>query len=495
MTTSLLRLDQISRRYGAVTALHPTSLQIPAGARHAIIGPNGAGKSTLLNLIAGSQQPSSGAIAFAGQSITTTVAAARARHGIGRTFQHPAVIGELTAADNIALAVRPLTRRRPAARAAERRRRVEQALARVQLGTHAGTPAHSLSYGQQRRLELAMALATEPRLLLLDEPSAGLDPSEIRQLTTILRDLPDEITVMLVDHHLALVFDVATTITVLAAGEHVVTGTADQIRADPRVADAYFAVTATSTPRTPRTGGDAVLTVGKLRAGYQGAPVLTDVGFDVATGTVHVLLGRNGAGKTTLLNVIAGLHPALPGTTISPAPAQRRQVSDTVTLVPQGRRLWPTLTVAEHLDIAAAIGARRTGYGRRFSHDDVLNLLPALAGKHQRYPAQMSGGEQQMLALARALLLQPRLLLLDEPTEGLAPRVVDQLAQVITRIADDGVAVLLAEQNQHFARTVADRISVLHAGRIAFTTADVHEPATHSRIADFLGVSTAGTAA
>lgn len=494
MSTVLLHLDQISRRYGAVTALHATTLEIPAGARHAIIGPNGAGKSTLLNLIAGSQPPSSGAITFAGRPITTAAAAARARLGIGRTFQHPAVIGELTAADNLALAVRPLTHR-PAARAAERRRRVEQALSRVHLGTHASTPARSLSYGQQRRLELAMSLATRPRLLLLDEPSAGLDPGEIRQLTTILRDLPHEITVMLVDHRLELVFDVATTVTVLAAGDHVVTGTADEIRADSRVADAYFAVTAAGTPRGTRTGGDAVLTVDKLRAGYHGAPVLTDVGLDVATGTVHVLVGRNGAGKTTLLNVLAGLHPALPGATISPAPAQRRQAGDAVTLVPQGRRLWPTLTVAEHLNVAAAIGARRTGHGRRFSHDDVLNLLPALAGKNQRYPTQLSGGEQQMLALARALLLQPRLLLLDEPTEGLAPRVVDQLAQVINRIADDGVAVLLAEQNQHFTHTVADRISVLHAGRIAFSTTDVHEPATHSRLAEFLGVSTAGTTA
>ncbi|WP_045740309.1 ATP-binding cassette domain-containing protein [Actinoplanes rectilineatus] len=492
MNVPLLHLHQLSRRYGAVTALHPISLQIPAGARHAIIGPNGAGKSTLLNLIAGSQHPSGGTVTLDNRPVTQLTAAARARHGISRTFQHPAVIGELTAAGNLALAARTIGRR---ARAAERRRRVQTALTSVHLDAHAGTPARALSYGQQRRLELAMALTARPRLLLLDEPSAGLDPSEIAQLTTTLRGLPPEITVLLVDHHLPLVFDVATTITVLAAGQHLVTGTADEIRADTRVAGAYFATPTASTPRTPRTGGQAVLSVNQLRAGYRGAPVLTGVDLEVAGGTVHALLGRNGAGKTTLLNVLAGLHPALPGSTIAPAPGQRQAGSDTLALVPQGRRLWPTLTVAEHLNLAAATGARRTGHGHRFTHDDIWSLLPALDGKQHRYPGQMSGGEQQMLAMARALLLQPRLLLLDEPTEGLAPRIVDHLAQIIARIADDGVAVLLAEQNQQFTRTVADRISVLDAGRIAFSTHDMTDPDTHTRLADYLGVSTAGTTA
>ncbi|MFG1995267.1 ATP-binding cassette domain-containing protein [Actinoplanes sp. NPDC048988] len=492
MSTPLLHLHQVSRRYGAVTALHPLSLDIPTGARHAIIGPNGAGKSTLLNLIAGSHRPSDGAITLDGRPITRLGAAARARHGIGRTFQHPAVIGELTASDNIAVAAHAAGRR---ARAAERRRRVQTALTSVDLDAHAGTPARALSYGQQRRLELAMALTARPRLLLLDEPSAGLDPAEIVQLTTTLRDLPSEITVLLVDHHLPLVFDVATAVTVLAAGAHVATGTVDQIRADTRVADAYFATPATTTTRTVRTGSQAVLTVEQLRAGYHGAPVLDGVDLEVAGGAVHALLGRNGAGKTTLFNVLAGLHPALPGGTISPRPGPRHAGSDEVALVPQGRRLWPTLTVAEHLNLAAAAGTRRNGHGRRFTHDDMWRLLPALDGKQHRYPAQMSGGEQQMLAIARALLLQPRLLLLDEPTEGLAPQVVDQLAQLITRIADDGVAVLLAEQNQQFAHTVADRISVLDGGRIAFSTTEFTEPATRTRLAAYLGVSTAGTAA
>ncbi|GAA0547070.1 ATP-binding cassette domain-containing protein [Paractinoplanes ferrugineus] len=505
MSTVLLHLDEISRRYGAVTALHPLSLTIPTGARHAIIGPNGAGKTTLLHLIAGTLAPTEGRIVLNSRPITRLSPAARADLGVGRTFQHPAVVDQLTVADNVALAIRrrlTFAVHQRAGHRALRAARVAAALQQVGLTGEAATLAGQLPYGRRRLLEIAVVLAARPRLLLLDEPSAGLDPAEISHLTAVIRALPAEVTVVLVDHHLPLVFDLADTITVLASGQHVATGGSEQIRNDALVRDAYFADTTPATTRAPRKGArPTVLDIEQLSAGYHGAPVLDQVDLTVSAGTVHALLGLNGAGKSTLINVVAGLHPARAGTRIlldGTDLRASRTARHRVALVPQGRRLWTALTVSEHLAMAAAAG-RRFGAGDGPGRDvaDILDMLPVLRNKLRRYPAQMSGGEQQMLAIARALLLRPRLLLLDEPSEGLAPQIIDQLTTVITGVANDGVAVLLAEQNQRFARAVADQISVLDSGHIEFTatTAVLARPDAQARLAELLGVSTAGTVA
>ncbi|MFF5085461.1 ATP-binding cassette domain-containing protein [Actinoplanes sp. NPDC000266] len=479
------RVGLVLYGYGAVTALQPIDLAVHTGTRHAIIGPNGAGKSTLLNVIAGSARPTSGRILFNSGDITRHGPARRARAGIGRTFQHPAVVGELTAADNIALAIR-----RPRPGVGGRAGQVRAALEYAGLAGDATTVAASLPYGRRRLLEIAMAMAGRPQLLLLDEPSAGLDPAEIEQLTAVITALPSTTGVVLVDHHLPLIWRLAGTVTVLASGRHIATGPTDEIREHPDVLDAYLPAATPATtdglPTDPPGARKAVLTVEGLRAGYDGAPVLDSLDLSVDAATVYALLGRNGAGKSTVLNVLTGLHPAQPGTQIrlhgaELTPARRRDIA----LVPQGRRLWPHLTVGEHLRLAAA----RPGGGQAWDQQAVLELLPGLHGKHHRYPGQLSGGEQQMLAVARALLQRPRLLLLDEPSEGLAPRIVDQLAAAIARIAAAGTAVLLAEQNQHLAAAVADRVSVLHHGRIALSTRSLADSGTHHRLGELLGVA------
>ncbi|GAA2471404.1 ATP-binding cassette domain-containing protein [Winogradskya humida] len=527
---TLLHLDEICCRYGAVTALHPLTLHIAAGERRAIIGPNGAGKSTVLNAIAGTAPLATGRVVFDQQPIAGLTPASRANRGIGRTFQHPGVVDTLTVADNVALAVHlPATPPSGGRRRARdtRRAQVTTALNNVGLEAHATKPTEQLSYGQRRLLEIAMVLAAEPRLLLLDEPSAGLDPHEIRNLAQLIRALPDDIAVIVVDHHLPLVFALADTITVLAAGRHIATGTPHNIRTNPQVNDVYLIPTpqqrptshavdldvlaSPSWPSNPelRTSSEpapqppVVLQVERLRAGYHGAPVLHDIDLTVTSGAIHTILGRNGAGKSTLINTIAATHPALPGTQIRldgidlPPGNPTRTARHGVALVPQGRHLFASLTIREHLALAAR-HARRHGRPPgdvRWTTDDALDLLPALRDKLGRYPAQLSGGEQQMAALARALLTSPRLLLLDEPTEGLATAVVDQLTHAITRIADQSVAILLAEQNQHLALAVADQVSVLDHGRIAFTTTarTLHEPATRTRLNDLLGVTTTGS--
>ena len=356
--TTLLRLDQVTGRYGAVTALQSLTLDIGAGTRHAVIGPNGAGKSTLLHLIAGSLPTAGGRILFDGRNLTHRRPDARARAGIARTFQHPGVMTALTVRDNMRLALRPSTRRRP------HHTVIEDALEQVGLAPQIDSRAGQLPYGQQRLLELGMALATRPRLLLLDEPSAGLGPADIDDITAILTGLRDETTVVLVDHHLPLVWAVAETVTVLHLGQHLATGTPADIQADPHVRRAYLnppappATTTTRPDHQPGTARPILLEVLGLRAGYHGADVLNGLDINLHRGTVHAVLGRNGAGKTTLLNTIAGLHPARDGKIRIDGVdlldhANRRTTRPRVAIVPQGRRLFSSLSTAEHLRLAA----------------------------------------------------------------------------------------------------------------------------------------------
>jgi branched-chain amino acid transport system ATP-binding protein len=504
---TLLHLDQVARRYGGLHALHPLTLDIEAGSRHAVIGANGAGKSTLFHLIAGTVRPTAGRVILDGHDITRLGPAGRARRGISRTWQHPAVFDRLAAVANVALALTRHTHpdaRRRLPRRGQVLTHAHAALADAGLSAHADTPAGALPYGLRRRLELTIALTTRPRLLLLDEPSAGLDPAAISRLAATIRALPDTVTVLLIDHHLDLVFDVADTVTVLHHGQHIATDTPTAARAHPDVQAAYLApaTSTTSTPATtaatPRTSGATpLLRVRGLRAGYHGAPVLHDLDLDVADGAVLAVLGRNGAGKTTLLNTLAGLHPAAGSVELagSPLPDQPHRIAGAgVAIVPQGRRLFD-LTVAEHLRIAATAARRRSTPGRRWNRDDILTLLPPLQARLQHHAAYLSGGEQQMLALARALLTHPRLLLLDEPSEGLAPAIVDQLTHAIQRIATDGVTVLLAEQNLHLALDLADRIIVLDRGRtvLATSTAALTAPNLRRHLDSVLGVLPAGS--
>lgn len=211
-----------------------------------------------------------------------------------------------------------------------------------------------------------------------------------------------------------------------------------------------------------------MLAIGDLTAGYQpDSPVLHDVSLDITALTVHAVVGPNGAGKSTLLHTLAGhLHPTtgwvmLDGHDVtgwSPTRAARTGV----TLAPQGRRLWPSLTVAEHLTLPHP----RHQHGRTWTIDQVLEMFPALTARLRHRGNQLSGGEQQMLTIARALRTAPRLLLCDEPTEGLAPAAAEQVTGVLRDLPDQGVTVLVALPHARAAAALATTVHVLTAGHL-----------------------------
>lgn len=240
----MLDLGRLTRRYGSLTAVDDVSLRLPAGARHAVIGPNGAGKTTLLNLIAGTDKPDQGTIVLGGTDVTRRSTARRSRLGIARSFQQPVVIPELTVLDNVVLAGWPHhPKRRGAWRSPSRLRlHAESALRHLEavgLADIAHQPAATLSHGQRRMLDLAAALAGEPRLLLLDEPAAGLTDGDIGRLLGILGGLPADVAIILVEHHVEVVAQLASTVTVLAAGRVVVTAPTQEALAHPEVRDVY----------------------------------------------------------------------------------------------------------------------------------------------------------------------------------------------------------------------------------------------------------------
>lgn len=237
----MLELYGMSVSFGGLAAVDGIDLRLPPGGRHALIGPNGAGKSTLLHAIAGTVAPTAGRVLLAGRDITALPAHRRAHLGVARTFQHPALLRRHTVRDNVAAV---LWRRQGSvlARRSVRRHVVAEAeslLERVGLGGTGGLVAGTLAHAQQRQLELAIALAMQPRLLLLDEPAAGLSAAERDRLAELVRDLPPALTVVMVDHDLDLVFDLATSVTVLHQGRVVATGRPGQVRADPRVDEIY----------------------------------------------------------------------------------------------------------------------------------------------------------------------------------------------------------------------------------------------------------------
>ncbi len=235
----------------------------------------------------------------------------------------------------------------------------------------------------------------------------------------------------------------------------------------------------------------SALTVKGLVAGYGGSRVLHDVDLAVPAGTVLALLGRNGAGKSTLVSTVMGLLRPMAGSVRMDGTELAGRPADVVAragvgLVPQGRRVFGPLTVREHLQLAERVGRRRAE--RSWTRASVQELLPGLAARLGHRGDALSGGEQQMLAIARALLTQPRLLLLDEPSDGLAPTLAAQIGAVLRTLAASGTTVLLVEQNLRLAFAVADRVAVLEKGRVVLDTSLAEFRADPDRARALLGV-------
>jgi branched-chain amino acid transport system permease protein len=334
----------------------------------------------------------------------------------------------------------------------------------------------SSPYGTRRLVDAARAVVRRPQLVLLDEPAAGLGGADIDNLARTVRLLVDDgMTVLITDHNMDFMMGVCDVLTVLDFGRQIAEGSPEEIRTDARVIEAYLgrgggARSETAVPDHPTDvtpGGRLV--VDELVAGYSAGPVLHGISLSLEPGQIRAIVGANGAGKSTTLLTLSGIvrpqsgRVALDGEQVhglAPATVVRRGVAH----VPEGRRVLTGLTVAENLMMGAY--TVRDGKLVEARLDDVYELLPILAERRKQLAGSLSGGEQQMLAIARALMSGPRVLLLDEPTMGLAPIMVDRVLDLVWRLRGRGLAIGLVEQNATVALGVADYAYVLRTGHI-----------------------------
>jgi ABC-type branched-subunit amino acid transport system ATPase component len=504
---ALLRLDGVSRHFGGVRAVDDVSLEVESGTIFGLIGPNGAGKTTLVNLITGYVPARSGSIQLESVRINGRAPHAIAALGITRTFQTIRLYRRLTVLENVLvgmhshrrqdtlqqLAPIPVFRRGQRHRAEEARR----LLATVGLDAEslAGRRAATLSYGDQRRLEIARALAVRPRLLMLDEPAAGMNPSEKDRIREVIEKLnAGGLTILLIDHDMRLVMSVCRRLAVLNFGRKIAEGTPTEVSSDPAVVTAYLGTRAreegvASAPgasgpelvelrtrheepsgsQEPDRPGLALLDVRNLRVAYGAVEAVRDVSFTVAAGEVVALIGANGAGKSTILNTLSGeLRPAggsatFDGLNLTSASTDRI-VRRGLIQIPEGREILARQTVKENLELGA--WSRRDKRAVRREIEELMERFPILGQRRNLLAGQLSGGEQQILAIARGLVGKPRMLLLDEPSLGLAPQMVDQVFEVISEIRERDTTILLVEQNALRALEVADRAYVVETGRI-----------------------------
>ncbi|MDH4173384.1 MAG: ABC transporter ATP-binding protein [Betaproteobacteria bacterium] len=245
MAEQALRVDGLAKVFGGLAAVDGVSLAVAAGERRVLIGPNGAGKTTLFHCITGTLKPTSGNVALFGRDVTRLAEYSRTALGMGRTFQITNVFPDLTLGENLALAIVGTDRRkwvmhRPVAAYAAVRRQALDSLERVGLEGRADQPAKLVSYGERRQLELALALNTNPKVLFLDEPCAGLSPAERQRISQMIAGLPRDITVLMIEHDMDVALGLADSVTVLHQGRVILEGSPDEVRANSEVRDVYF---------------------------------------------------------------------------------------------------------------------------------------------------------------------------------------------------------------------------------------------------------------
>jgi branched-chain amino acid transport system ATP-binding protein len=491
-----LAVAGVTVQFGGLRALSAVDLEVAAGEIHGLIGPNGAGKTTLFNVITGLQRPTRGTVRLASHDVTRSSPHVRSRRGLGRTFQRLELFGTLTARENVQMAAEVERRGRSGGRTPGEE--ADFQLARVGILHVADRPADSLPTGLARLVELARTLATSPTVVLLDEPSSGLNAEESRALGGVLTQVAAEgMAVLLVEHDMALVMSICDRVDVLDHGHVIARGDPSSVRAHARVQEAYLGVDAPpGPPRTARPSAPAAtarlsapaatarpagagpatdrqapmaVSVENVRAGYGRIEVLHGISFDVPRGSALALLGPNGAGKSTLLKVISGqLSPTagrveVEGRRVGRHAAESLARSGMCT-IPEARSIFPNLTVAENLLMCTF---RRRGLSRSDVEEKAIARFPSLGGRRQQLAGTLSGGEQRMLSIARALTTEPRVLLLDELSMGLAPLVVEELYEAVASLLSAGdLTVVLVEQFVHTALRIADQAVVMVNGEV-----------------------------
>ena len=517
--TAVLEAQEVTRSFSGIVALDQVCLRVDAGERVGLIGPNGAGKTTFFNCVLGVLPMDRGRVLLEGQDVSGLSVHRRAARGMGRTFQRIELFVESTVREHLLFAER--TRRGDGALwkdllglgrpKADEIAACDEVLELLGLGGMGDEPVEQLSLGQARLVEVGRALMTRPRLLLLDEPSSGLDRQETADLAATLRTAQDEqgFSILLVEHDVELVRAFTERCYVLDFGTLLTDGPTGEVLDSDVVREAYLGdgagprppedrvppddvvgrevavdltegggvdpVRVAARPRSPRPGGplDGVplLELDRVSASYGPFNALFDVSLRVERGEAVALLGANGVGKTTVARTASGLvaptegRVRVAGVDLTGAPTHRF-VRAGVAHAPEGRSVLATLSVEDNLRLSF-----RQMMGRRAVPDALARAyerFPSLARRRALLAGSLSGGEQRMLSLAQVMVEAPDVLIADELSLGLAPIIVDELYRQLERLRSEGTALLIVEQQIGHALDLCDRVVLLDHGSVTW---------------------------
>ncbi|KRR27703.1 ABC transporter [Bradyrhizobium retamae] len=475
----VLDVQGVSKSFGGIRAVTNASLTVGAGEIHALIGPNGAGKTTLFNLVSGLYPTDSGIIRLNGREIQGVPPEAICHQGLARSFQITNLFKGLSIYEILRLSLQAQSPGRfDLWRDIDHYRDIHAETAELIkfLGLEGieTIEGGELSYGGQRLVDLGIALGSKPQVLLLDEPLAGLAAAERERVSNLVKNIAANIPVLIVEHDIDRVLGFSRTVTVMNQGEVLMTGTPEAVRADRKVQEIY---TGTGVPEVEhiaseqaRESAAQILRFERVNTFYGKSHILHDATLDVREGEIVALLGRNGAGKSTLLKTLAGLVPLSSGTIeyagmdISRLPAPEIARAG-IGYVPQGRGLFAGMTVRENLSLGRLARKTDGSNGVVWDEAQILKYLPRLRERMDVAADYLSGGEQQMVAVARAMSGNVKLLLLDEPFEGLAPAVILELFKVFDRLRQH-ISIVIVEHNLDLVLALADRVFALERGAV-----------------------------
>jgi branched-chain amino acid transport system ATP-binding protein len=472
-TAATLEVSGLTKRFGGLVAVKNMGFHVREGEILGLIGPNGSGKSTVMKLIMGIERPDAGSVRIGGVEVAGFPSHRIARMGVGMVFQHSRPLHRQTVLENIKLALLPDKLMRLFADP-ETDAKARAIAERVGLGGVLDRRPATLPFADLRKIEIAKAIARDPRVVLVDEPFAGLTGAETSAFSDLIAKLrADRRAVLLVDHNIKSVSRLVDRVLAMYVGERIAEGSAEEVMRDETVRRVYLGGSLETAARPESSFHDAAtpfLEVCNVGVQYGKAQALEGVSIHVHAGEFVAVVGLNGAGKTTLFNAISGLLPysgeirreGRPLRGLSAAAIARGGIVQ----CPEGRELFGDMTVRENLDLG---GQHLAPAESRKLMEWLFELFPILKVRQRQAAGTLSGGEQQMLTIARALMMKPRLLVLDEPTLGLAPVILEQLSKALERLRQSSaITVLLGEQNVTFALPHADRVYILEHARIVW---------------------------